>query len=271
MEFNDIENSMWDDEEFDYDESIDYEYEEKAIEFFSKKQKKKLKELLDELSENYEESQYLHILALYKILNDENVKEIIEKSLRLYEENKLIFPRKIAVFLAYNLTKYYDDKKILEKLYTYILKKSYELTDEVFSKILNDIVDCVLEAREWLVNNLELNEKEKTIINFITLSVLEETAFWEVEDKEIEKIFRNYVLLLWELRDLIDIESTFAPLLKGIGWSYINIKAKNDEDIINYFVNLGVDERVAKELLNMYLKDDESDEDDDIDVGDIPF
>jgi len=39
MEFNDIENSMWDDEEFDYDESIDYEYEEKAVEFFSKKQK----------------------------------------------------------------------------------------------------------------------------------------------------------------------------------------------------------------------------------------
>ena len=40
MEFNDIENSMWD-EEFDDDEieSIDYEYEEKAVEFFSKKQK----------------------------------------------------------------------------------------------------------------------------------------------------------------------------------------------------------------------------------------
>jgi len=270
--FNDIENSMWDDEEFDFDEkSIDYEHDEKAVEFFSKKQKDKLKELIEELSEDYEEGKYLHILALYKILNNENAKEIIKKSLKLYEENRLIFNRKIVIFLACELTKYYEDKSTLEKLYTYILKKSYELTDLFSQDFLNDIMDCVLEAREWLINNLELNEKEKTIINFITLSVLEETTFWEVEDKEIEKIFRNYVLLLWELRGLIDIENTFAPLLRGIGWSYVNIKAKKDEDIISYFVNLGVDKRVAKELLKLYLKDDENNGDDDIDVGDMSF
>jgi hypothetical protein len=268
--FNDIENGMWDDEEFDDEKSIDYERDEKAVEFFSKKQKDKLRELIEELSEDYEEGEYLHILALYKILNNENAKEIIEKTLKSYEEDRLIFNRKIVIFLAYGLTKYYEDKKILEKLYTYILKKSYELTESFFSDFLNDIADCVLEAREWLVNHLDLNDKEKTIINFIALSVLENTTFWEVKDEEIEKIFRNYVLLLWELRGLIDVENAFAPLLKGIGWSYVNIKAKKDEDIINYFISLGVDERVAKELLKLYLKDDESNGDD-IDVGDMPF
>ena len=269
--FNEIEESIWDDEEFDEDESIDYEYEEKAIELFSQKQKEELKKLIEDLSEYYEENLYIHILTLYKILNNEDSKEIIERSLKWYEENKLIFPRKIVVFLTYALIKYYKDKNILEKLYTYILKKSYELTNELFSKTLNDIVDCVLESREWLINNLELNDKEKTIINFITLSVLEETSLWDIDDKEIEKIFRNYVLLLWELRDFIDIEKTFLPLLKGIGWSYINTKAKKDEDIINYFVNLGLDENVAKELLNMYLEDEEDDNSsDDLDT-DIPF
>ena len=272
--FNDIEENMWDDGEFDNEDEIDkidYEYEVKAVEFFSKNQKGKLKKLIRELSEYYEENQYIHILALYKILNTEDSKELIEKSLRMYEENELMFLRKIVVFLTYSLTKYYEDKKNLEKLYSYILKKSYELTNEIFSENLNDIVDCVLESREWLINNLELNDKEKTVINFIALSVLENTDLLDINYKEIKKIFRNYVLLLWELRDVIDIEKTFAPMLKGIGWSYIKNTAKKDEDMINHFVNLGLDENVAKELFDMYLEDEEDDNSgDDLDT-DIPF
>lgn len=272
--FNDIEENMWDDEEFDnYDEidRIDYEYEVKAIGLFSKKQKEELKELLEEISEEYFESQYLHILALYKILNNENAKEIIEKSFRMYEEKKLIFHPKIAIFLVYALTKYYKDKKILEKFYTYILKISYMLTDTYSGEILDEVVDCVLESREWLINNLDLNYKEKTIINSIALLVLENTFLLNEKDKNAEKFLRNYVSLLWELREFIDIEKTFAPLFKGVGWSYIKIKAKNDEDMINYFVSLGLDENIAKELLEMYLKYNEDDNSsDDLDI-DIPF
>ena len=42
--FNEIEEKILDDEEFDNDEidRIDYEYEVKAVEFFSKKQTEKL-------------------------------------------------------------------------------------------------------------------------------------------------------------------------------------------------------------------------------------
>lgn len=269
--FNDIEENVWNEEDFEEIEGIDNEYEEKAIELFLNNKKEKLKEIIEEISEYYDENQYLHILALYKILNNENAKEIIEKTLKCYKENKLVFPRKIVIFLTYTLTKYYKDKNILEKLYTYILRNSYEFTyGGSSSEDLYDIVDSVLESREWLINNVELSRKERTIINFITLLVLENTTLQNMKDKEIEKNFKNYVLLLWELREFIDIEKTFAPLLKGIGWSYVK-NTKNNEDIINYFISLGVDENIAKELLEIYLKNDKNDNGDILIEIDIPF
>jgi len=249
MTFNDIENEILSDDDY---EGIDEEKEEEAFEYFLKKDKNKLKKLIEELEKEYEKKNYIHVLALYEILeNKQNIKEFIEKILLLYNKN-VTFSDKIGIVLANELKKLYKDKEILEKLNTFIMKCGYTIII-IFSEKIKDILCYVIEAHEWLNKNLSLTKKEKIMLDYVVLKLINCSSINKLPVEKQDKIFRYYTKLLWNNREYIDIKPAFETLFRGINWSYFKqIKKKEDKDIIKYLTDSGIEESVAKEIFELY-------------------
>jgi hypothetical protein len=196
------------------------------------------------------------------LINDKKAKNIMLEALKIYKEEKF-FNEKIMIYIAYNLIKFYKRKSDLEKLYSFILEVFFDnLSDYESDLILEigdgkcDIIDetivpIVMETVEWIENNLKLNEEEKKIINYIVFMSVDNIDLNKLNEVEKDKFFKRYVKAIWELKDYINLESIFGPLLKGIGWSYINLTSKDKKDIIDYFINSGVEEKIAKELFRL--------------------
>jgi hypothetical protein len=250
---------------------IPIEEEEKALELYKKKDLENFKKFLDNLPQKYinkenciyEEKDIAHLKALYYyLINDKKAKNIMLEALKIYKEEKF-FNEKIMIYIAYNLIKFYKRKSDLEKLYSFILEVFFDnLSDYESDLILEigdgkcDIIDetivpIVMETVEWIENNLKLNEEEKKIINYIVFMSVDNIDLNKLNEVEKDKFFKRYVKAIWELKDYINLESIFGPLLKGIGWSYINLTSKDKKDIIDYFINSGVEEKIAKELFRL--------------------
>jgi hypothetical protein len=250
---------------------IPIEEEEKALELYKKKDLENFKKFLDSLPQKYinkenciyEEKDIAHLKALYYyLINDKKAKNIMLEALKIYKEEKF-FNEKIMIYIAYNLIKFYKRKSDLEKLYSFILEVFFDnLSDYESDLILEigdgkcDIIDetivpIVMETVEWIENNLKLNEEEKKIINYIVFMSVDNIDLNKLNEVEKDKFFKRYVKAIWELKDYINLESIFGPLLKGIGWSYINLTSKDKKDIIDYFINSGVEEKIAKELFRL--------------------
>lgn len=250
MTFNDIENEILSDDDY---EGIDEEKEEEAFEYFLKKDKNKLKELIEELKEEYEEKDYIHVLALYEILeNKENSRELIEKVLSFYNKD-VTFSDKIGIVLANELKEFYKDKETLDKLNTFIMRCGYAITIIIFTEKIEDILCYVIEAHEWLNENLNLTKKEKVMLDYVVLQLINYSSINKLPLKKQDKIFRYYTKLLWDNREFINIKPAFESLFRGINWSYFKqIKKKEDKDIIKYLTDSGVEESVAKEIFEIY-------------------
>jgi hypothetical protein len=251
----------WDDEEEDEDDwfveyGIDPYFENKALKLFKEGNEKELEKLIDELSKKYSESYYIHIIALYKTLLDkENSKELILTILKLFQEEKLEVGNKIVILLVDILTEFYNDKADLEKIYTFVLKVAYKIVRvrEIYDlENIDEIVDIIIKAGEWLKGNLELEKKYETIIDYVILKCLDNILLDDKNKEEIEHFFRIYIRYCWNLRNFLNIEQIFKPLVCGIGWSFVKLTSKSDEEIINYFINLGVEENIARELFELY-------------------
>ena len=243
--FNDIENRMWDDDE---GKCIDYKYEEKAIEYFLKKQKDELKELIEELSEDYEEKQYLHIIALFKILNNENTKEIIEKVLRAYEIEKYDYDAVIMVILANNIKEYY--KENLEKINSFIMMNVYVVLDWLYEYNIESIIDIIIDSANWLIKNGNLTSKEKVFIASIGFVAIDYVNCYELPVKKREELFKEKIAFLWEMRDYVDVKECFSSLFCGVIKKHMDIL--EDDNKIKYLTKIGIPKKVAKELIEMY-------------------
>jgi hypothetical protein len=211
-DFNDIYD--FDEEFFD---SIPIEIQFRALRLYKKKDVDKLKEIINNLADEYSKQDYIYITALYTYLTDKsNAKDIILKSLEKYKYNDLPFIREIAMYLAISLLDFYQEKDKLEKIYSFILKESYEIAKREES-INKDILNIALNAKEWIENNIKLDETDEKILNFIMFYLIENLSMSGLLEKDKQKIFQIYTKALWKLREYIDFDKTFGPLLKGIG------------------------------------------------------
>lgn len=262
-------------------DGISSEEENEALNYFFQKNKSKFKKLINKLNHEYEERDFIHVLTLYEILlNKKDIKYLIEKTLKIYSlefsnQEDVNFSKKIGIILANELKKFYKNEEILNKLNTLIIMFA-SINDELYISENNELIlSYVIDAHKWLTANLELTSKEKTMINYVTLDLINVSNIYALPKDKTDEIFRYYFKLIWELRNFIDIKPAFSSLFKGINWSYFkNIKKKEDKDIIAYLVNLGVEESVAYELFEIYLstKDEISDGNiGSIDKDDIPF
>ena len=266
MDFNEIEKEIFDDweEEFFFDDELDCEEEYEMLNYYKNKDVEKLEKKLMSIPDSYNSLTYVHLLALYNFLTKkENVKETLIGVMKLFDDDRLECSFKGIIYVADALKSFYKDKKNLEKLNTFILRSAYHIVREIEENV-EGIEDIVLEAGEWLLSNLELSEKQKKIIKFIVFEVLDEA------DLKEKRLFNEYVKLLWELRDSLDLRKVLGPLFKGIGWTYANIKSQDREDIINYLINNGIEKSVANELYEFYANASEID-DNALNDEEIPF
>jgi hypothetical protein len=261
---------MINEKEFDRDFPwIEDEEEKKALRFYKSKNIEKLKTLVDNLSQEYTYKDFVHIKALYELLtNDEKFINTTFKALDYYEEFH-VYDTEIIIYLVYGLKNFYQKKRDLEKIYTFILYETYRKFNHStlvivgfendYSDYINEkTVPIILESADWIEKNIKLSKKEKKIINFTIYKTIDNLQLDKLNKKEKDKYFRKYIKAIWELKDDIDIKNIFAPLFKGIGWNYINLMSNKNEDIINYLINLGVEKSVAKDLFKLICLEEEN-------------
>jgi hypothetical protein len=232
------------------------------FDLYKKRDLKKLRKFIDELKEIEEDDDCLFVpfeILYFSCLNnnDLQIKNWILKIVQWYKEERCLIVSEMLILLLNNLKKFYFNKEDLEKIYTLILKEAKSIDPSNINEL---IVDIILQAKEWIEKNIELSVKEKLLINLIIYRVLNSISFDYISDALKEKFFRHYVTSLWEVRSKIDIKLAFAPLFKGIGWNYIYLqyKAKKNKDILmNYFISLGIEKRIAQELVSLIIKREE--------------
>jgi hypothetical protein len=263
------------------DDNIPARDEREALEYYKSKNVEKFKKFLENLPKKYnnkdgcfyEEKDAVHIKSLYyNLINDKKEKELAITALENYINENIPFDKEIMIYIAYNLTKFYKKKAELAKLYSFILErffddlyyyKSDSINEFPFADaecaLLNEtIIPIVIEAVEWVENNLKVDYEKKKILNYIVYMSIENMELNKLNDTERNNFFRRYTKAIWELREHIDLKDIFGPLLEGIGWSYVNLNSKNDKDIINYFINSGIEENIAKELFESIFSENQT-------------
>jgi len=248
----------------------EYKNEAEALNFFFKNKSNKLKQLIKDLEEQYEREDIIHILALYELLvNKANSVDIINEALMKLEKDKdnlSAGQKEIGIVLADELKNFYTDIKDIERLNILIVKfiVAYYNDSDYFTANtgnLEKIVFIIIEVNKWFEKNVKLDKNEKIKIDIIILCVISSISFFDIKNKQQrELIVRYFIKLFWNIREFVNVKSFFSSLFKGINWNYFKIVNKGrDKNIIKYLTKMGVEEDIAIQLVDNYLKNKEKD------------
>ena len=195
-------------------------------------------------------NQVLSLKAIIAYLNqDKQAKDIMIKAIKnINYKNSKYF--EFLIFIADRLKEFFDDKKSLLSLSSYIIQNVIYFKNDT-TNYFYDVFKIIIESGFYVIQNSNLNKEEKKDIYIILFHFLNDFDYSNLNKDDYKIYLQDYTRILWVLRDEFpDVaKQLFSPLFDGI--IYKNMQLDTDEEKIKKLTLFGIDKDVAKELVKV--------------------
>ena len=194
----------------------------------------------------------LLIEALYAYLvKDKKAKKMMFEVIKKNIDDKAAIQSyfELLIFTADKLKGFYSDEKTLNFLSTYIIQSTIYFNSSSL-RYYFDIYKPICESGFYLLRQ-DLKEQEKKAIYLILFNFLHNMDYHELTKESYKLYLKYYLKVLWNLKGVFPnlAKKMFSPLFNGV--VYKSMELDSEEEKIAKLKSFGLDEEIAKEILEL--------------------